>query len=224
MACVRTHPLRLFAIDAWLQPLAISRPLATPMRFSELKLLSDHLASTLVVFDLKHTASSVESRGIAAFAAQEISKARKPARLDSPINPGDQAIWNPIAKGKLGFHTKELENAPYWRDQASEFVLTRQSMVWVGFNAKADATIIKKEHERLGLPPLAFGRLIDVMSIATEVTGEVKSLRDYLQDFCPRAVSRFNTAFDGVKMTAALLNSIAQDFPFEMWPDHWINK
>ena len=122
------------------------------MRATNLKILSAHLGSTLVLFDIKHTGSKVEERGIVEFSAQAITKRGLWDRLDTVINPGESISWNPIAKGKLRFHWDEVEDAPLWIEKASDFVLSKQNQVWIGFNAKADATIIRQEHLRLGLP------------------------------------------------------------------------
>lgn len=206
----------------WALKCGITRPLrktsmgrATPMHTPHLFKLSRQLARPLVVFDIEHTGSKKEERGITEFASFVIDGASAYPGLNSFINPGQGIYFNPFAMKKTGISQKTVAKAPAWHDEASDYVLQHQDCIWIGFSSrKNDIPIIQYEHQRYGLALPEFKWQLDVMSLARGVTGRNSgSLGSLLEELVPGKVRTAHRAMADVLMTMDLLEHLLPSMP-----------
>ena len=177
--------------------------------------LSRQLARPLVVFDIEHTGSKKEERGITEFACIIITGSSAYPGLNSFVNPGQGIHFNPFAMKKTGISQRTVANAPAWHQEASDFVLDNQDCVWTGFSSrKNDIPIIQYEHQRFGLPVPGFRWQLDVMSLARGVTGRNSgSLGSLLEELVPGKAREGHRAMADVFMTIDLLEHLLPSMP-----------
>lgn len=114
--------------------------------------LARQLDKPLVVFDLEHTGSKKEVRGITEFAAIVALPDGDFRRYATLVNPGPAAQFNSYVCELTGIWPETVAAAPGWRDVMHEFVLGHQGSVWVGFNSRgSDIPLVREECLRLGV-------------------------------------------------------------------------
>lgn len=177
--------------------------------------LSRQLARPLVVFDIEHTGSKAEERGITEFACLVIADSCAYPGLNSYINPGRGVYFNPFASRKTGITQKTVANAPAWHDEAADFVLDRQDCVWIGFSSRQnDIPIIQYEHQRFGLKRPEFTWQLDAMTLARQVTGRKQGgLGSLVEDLLPDKVRKGHRAMADVMMTVDLVEHLLPSMP-----------
>lgn len=81
------------------------------------------------------------------------------------INPGDRKV-HPDALAVHGITDESLKDKPPFADVVNDLLEFFDGARWVAHNATFDMNFINAEFERLGLPPVPGGLVVDTLAIA----------------------------------------------------------